>query len=232
MKNIEDCHKCMNHGEKYSSSAIIHTNVKPNIFYDANKWRPKKVKILFIGEAPSYNGSGVSATFDDYFYNENEKQKIYGPPSPLLGTLSWNIFWLLDIDNNLSKKEKLELFKQKSCYYLDAIKCRAERFNNKSILNKTIKNCSEFLDTEINKLDPEYVVILGERALFALKCCTPFMQFIQESKIKDLFEITKNNPMKIHKFNIYFLPLPIWRNLSYLDIITITFSHIKSIISE
>ena len=207
----------MGYSEMYSSSAIIHTEKKPNLKYKAELWKPYEIKILFLAEAPPYHSANSNVVNDSYFYNPEESQRFFGAPSPLLGTLSWNLFWLLGISNKLSKKEKLEAFREKGCYYIDAVKCRAERYDKKNIINKTVKNCASFLNEEFKNLNPGCIVVLGERALYGLKCCEIFKKSIPSTSINLLLEETKNQPLKIRNSKIFFLPLPIWRNRQYLE---------------
>ena len=224
---LENCIRCMGYSEMYSSSAIVHTSLKPNLEYKADLWKPYEIKVLFLAESPPFHSTKSNVVNDSYFYNQRESQRFLGAPSPLLGTLSWNLFWLLGINNKLPKKEKLEEFREKSCYYINAVKCRAERYNKKNLINRTVKNCSFFLEGEIKDLNPKTIVVLGERALYGLKCCDSFKESIPSNSINTLLEETKKQPLKIKDFKLYFLPLPIWRNRQYLESIQSIFKIIK-----
>ncbi|NHJ32665.1 MAG: hypothetical protein FK732_07375 [Asgard group archaeon] len=225
--DLENCIRCMGYSEIYSSSAIIHTEKKPNLEYKADLWKPNEIKVLFLAEAPPFHSSKSKTVNDSYFYNQEESQRFFGAPSPLLGTLSWNLFWLLGINNKLSKKEKLEAFREKSCYYVNVVKCRTERYDKKNLINRTVKNCSFFLEKEIKELKPNSIVVLGERALYGLKCCELFKGLIPSNSINSLVEETKKQPLKIKDFKLYFLPLPIWRNRQYLESIQLLFKLVK-----
>lgn len=224
---LESCIRCTGYSEMYSSSAIVHTSLKPNLEYKANLWKPYEVKVLFLAESPPYHSTKSNVVNDSYFYNHDEFQRFLGAPSPLLGTLSWNLFWLLGINNKLPKKEKLEKFREKSCYFVNVVKCRAERYNKKNLINRTVKNCSVFLDREIRDLNPQAIVVLGERALYGLKCCDPFKESISTNSINTLLEETKKQPLRIKDSKLYFLPLPIWRNRQYLESMQSIFKMVK-----
>lgn len=228
--DFSSCQICNEFSKKYSSSATIFTESKPKLDYNSVKWKPNKVKVLFIAESPPYFRKGRNSINDGFFYNSSEAQKMYGAPAPLLGTLSWNLFWLLGIDNSQTKIQKLHQFKELSCYYTEAVKCRVERFNNKVILNRTVKNCSEHLAREIGDLKPNNIVIMGERALYGLKCIQPFKDKITTNSINALLEATRNSPLILANYQMFFMPLPIWRNRLFLDSIIEIFTQIKKVI--
>lgn len=228
--DLSSCHACIDYSKKYSSSATIFTESKPKLEYNSIQWKPNKIKVLFIAESPPYFRKGRNSVNDGFFYNAAETQKMYGAPAPLLGTLSWNLFWLLGINNSQNKTQKLNQFKEFSCYYTEAVKCRMERFNNKVVLNRTVKNCSEHLATEIENLKPKNIVIMGERALFGLKCLQPFKGKIATNSINTLLEETRNSPLVLANYQLFFMPLPIWRNRLFLESIIEIFEQIKKVV--
>ena len=136
------------------------------------------------------------------------------------------------VTNNNAVTDKLEKFREKSCYFVNVVKCRAERYNKKNLINRTVKNCSVFLDREIKDLNPHTIVVLGERALYGLKCCDPFKESISTNSINTLLEETKKQPLRIKDSKLYFLPLPIWRNRQYLDSIQLIFKFVKKEIQK
>jgi len=224
---LTECKVCQNFAEKYSSSAIIHVESKPNIQYKTNQWKPQKVKFLFVAESPPHHQTKANIINDSYFYNPIESQRIFGAQSPLIETLSWNIFWLLGIDNSLTKEKKLEKFKEMGCFYIDAVKCRIERFNSKIITNRTVKNCSRYLVEEILEIKPEFIVVMGERSLFSIKNCLPFNDDDKAKNLNKLINNTQSKSIVIKNFKLLFLPLPLWRNLGNLPEILNTFKLIK-----
>ncbi|MEA2070935.1 MAG: uracil-DNA glycosylase family protein, partial [Asgard group archaeon] len=210
--NLKNCIKCIDIHEKFTTTAEVHVHSKPYLQYNTKYWIPDEVKILFLGEAPPFIVPKRSASYDSYFYNPDEKLKIMGAPHPLLGTISWNIFSLLGINNTLPKEEKLTIFREKGCFYTTAVKCRVERFNNKILSNRTIRNCSEHLSDQLSELQPEIIVAMGERALFALQCIDIFEEELAQYKLYKLIEKTLRKPMKINKQNLHFCSQPLWRN--------------------
>ena len=224
---LRDCQLCKNYADNYKCSGTIHDENKPNILFNASFWLPDKVNVLFIGESPPFHSNKANMVNDSYFYNPNESQKFYGAPSPLLGTLSWNLLKLLKIDSKLAKHQKLEQFKAMNCYYTDAVKCRIERYDNKIIINKTVKNCSSYLQEEIQEVKPAAIVIMGSTALDSIKCFSPFKEEFQASKLNALAEETRNQPIVVQNSALFFIPLPIWRNRLYLEIIDDTFDLLR-----
>lgn len=199
--------------------------MKPSLDFKIKEWLPAKVKMLYIAEAPPYHSKKKSHVTDSYFYNPAESLKIIGPPEPLLGTLSWNIFSLLKIDKNLTKEEKLQRFKQMGCFFIEAIKCRVDR-TNKSIVNKTVKNCSYYLQKDFEEIDYTNLVIMGERALYGIRNCSMFSEMIPDMSLLHLINQMKNRPLQLTKRKLFLLPLPLWHNRSHLETILATFANI------
>ena len=83
------------------------------------------------------------------------------------------------------------------------VKCRTERYDKKNLINRTVKNCSFFLENEITDLNPKFVVVLGERALYGLKCCEQFKESIPSNSINSLLEETKKQPLRINDFKLF-----------------------------
>lgn len=224
---LRECQLCKNYAENYKCSGTVLVDIKPNIHFNASFWRPDKANVFFIGESPPYHANKANAVNDSYFYNPSESQKFYGSPQTLLGTLSWNLLKLLKIDSKLTKQQKLEQFKNLNCYYTDAVKCRIERFNNKIIINKTVKNCASYLQEEILEVKPTALVIMGSTALNSIKCFSPFKEEFKTSKLNALSEETRNQPIVVQNSALFFIPLPIWRNRLYLEIIEDTFEQLR-----
>lgn len=200
--------------------------MKPSLEYQIEKWLPSKVKMLFLAEAPPYHPKKKSQVTDSYFYNPAESLKIIGPSEPLLGTLSWNIFTFLKIDKNLSKEEKLQHFKEMGCFFIEAIKCRLDR-TNRSIVNKTVKNCSYFLQKNLEEIEYSNIVIMGERALLGIKNCYMFSEIIPDMNLLQIINQMKNRCLQLTKRKLFFLPLPLWHNRSYINTIQETFVNIR-----
>ncbi|NHJ85324.1 MAG: hypothetical protein FK734_07665 [Asgard group archaeon] len=227
---LDDCQKCRNHHEKFSSSAIIHVDLKPSLHYQVDqKWTPSKTNVLFIAESPPYYSSQIYEAADSYFYNKEEKNRFLSPPIELQGTLSWNLFSLLGIDNKLTKLEKLTQFMNKGYFYTESVKCRVDRINDKNLLSRTVTNCTIFLDKEISTLQPNTIVVMGEKALISIFNINNIIENVPSRNLNELMKVSEEEPIIINKIKFYFLPIPIWRNRKYLDSIQKIFSLIKKI---
>lgn len=227
--DFPSCRLCHDHHSLFSSSVIIHIDSKPSLDFSLSRWLPSPVRTLFIAEAPPFLGSHLSQKNDSFFYNPLESQRFLGIPSPLSGSLSWNLFDLLDIDNQLPKVKKLEKFKQSGFYFIDAVKCRVERPSGSKLLNKTVKNCSQFLQQEILDLAPKTIVVLGERALYSLSIFPPFQSVLENYTLLELFEQTQNAPLVFDDFLLFATPLPLWHNRNHLSDFLEIFQQIKKL---
>lgn len=131
---------------------------KPYVkFQVLERWRPTKVKVLFIAESPPKDGN------EGYFYNEKTE-----------GRLKDKIFNLLDIPEEKAERG-LERFKQRNFLLIDTVKCRLDKSQGKSPPPYVIKRCAEnFLQKEIDGLKPDKICVLGRTALKGLKAITTF----------------------------------------------------------
>jgi len=225
--SLRECKICSEFMQRYCSCAEILTDIKPSIEYSADKWKQITTKILFIAEAPPFYLKTSNKATDSYFYNENEKQLFLDVPTPLSGTLSWNLFTLLGINSDLSKESKLKEFKKLSCYYIEALKCRICKFENKMIIKKMLKCCSLFLKRDVLVIQPKIIVVMGEKALYGLQCCQLFKVLETSSTINALLEQIKQ-PILSNNIKFYFIPLPVWRNKIYYESIVEIFNQIKA----
>ncbi|NHJ48630.1 MAG: hypothetical protein FK733_12665 [Asgard group archaeon] len=224
---FQECNRCHNHSTDYSSSVEIHTDMKPCIDYNANQWMPKNIKVLFIGEAPPYHPKQKTQSTDNYFYNPHESFRILGAKEPLIGPLSYNIFKLLNIETDIPKIEKLEQFKQMGCYFIEALKCRIDRFSSKKIINKTVKNCSYYLQKDLEQLNHSILVAMGERALYGLKNCLMYSSILPNMSLMQIIEQMRNKPLQLTNQKLFLLPLPMWLNRTYFELINATFVNIR-----
>jgi hypothetical protein len=200
--------------------------MKPSLIYNVQDRLPSKVKMLFIAEAPPFHPKKKNQSTDSYFYNPMEILRIIGPPEPLLGTLSWNIFYFLKINSKQAKEVRIQQFKQLGCYFLEAVKCRVDR-RNKNIVNKTIKNCSYYLQKELEEINYSNLVIMGERALYSIRNCAVFSEMIPDMSLLQLVSQMRNRPLQLVNRKLFFLPLPLWHNRIYLETIQATFANIR-----
>jgi hypothetical protein len=201
--------------------------MKPSIDYNAKDWLPNNVKALFIAEAPWYHSIKKPLNTDGYFYNPHESIRFLSSRDPLQGPLWYNIFSLLNIEEEIPKAEKIKKFKELNCYFIEVIKCRVSRFPSRKILNKTIKNCSFYLQEELEKINFENLVVLGERALYSIKNCSPYASVIPDMSLLQLMEQMRNKPMQLTQCKLFVLPLPLWHNQVYLNNIYATFQNIR-----
>jgi hypothetical protein len=199
--------------------------MKPSLDYNIEERLPNNVKMLFLAEAPPFHPKNKSQTTDSYFFNPLETLRFFGPPEPLLGTLSWNIFNLLKISSKLTKEIRLQQFKKLGCYFIEAIKCRVDR-TNKNIVNKTIKNCSYYLQKELEEIKYTNLVIMGERALLGIRNCAMFSEIIPDMSLLQLVKQMRSRPLQLANRKLFFLPLPLWHNRIHLEIIQATFANI------
>jgi len=145
---------------------VLCTKPKPYVEFDViEKWKPAKVKALFIAESPPKDGD------DCYFYNEKME-----------GKLKNKIFNLLDLDE-LNVKKALEKFKERNFCLVDVVKCRLDKSRRKSVSEKVIRRCAEnFLIQEIEDLKPDTICVLGGTALKGLKALTTFRKGLANIK--------------------------------------------------
>jgi len=163
-KEIQRCRKCID--QKLVSSDRLDTSEKPYVrFQVEKKWKPDKVKVLFIAESPPPKG---------YFYSLEETGGSSGLQT--------------EVQKYLHLDQSLEEFKERRYFLLDTIKCRLNKA--KSIkaplrLAKISKNCArEFLKREIDGLRPDTIFVLGKTAKEALEQFPDFEE-LREHRITD-----------------------------------------------
>src|SRR2546428_5577239 len=123
-----------------------------------DRWKPTRVKVLFLAESPPWDESM-------YFYNEKQE-----------GGLSRTLFHYLGIDK-VTKREKLLEFKKRGLFLIDTLKCVFRKNLRKKIPNKLIRfSAQEILGEEIETLKPSSICVLGETALRGLKYTNRFSQ--------------------------------------------------------
>ncbi|MGQ4891462.1 MAG: uracil-DNA glycosylase family protein [Candidatus Njordarchaeia archaeon] len=126
------------------------------------EYKPRKVKVLFIGEAPPSQPNEIR-TKDQlkFFYNPEKEDGLRKKLKELLSEVGFKEF------ENLSDKDFLQMFKNKGFYLTDAIKC-PKKMVKKSEKKGLLKTYKKFLLDEIEKLKPEIVFILGWVAMDAI----------------------------------------------------------------
>jgi uracil DNA glycosylase superfamily protein len=116
------------------------------------RWKPKRVKVLFLAESPPWRKKST------YFYNQQRS-----------GGLSEAIFNYLKIKGD-SKTVKLQEFKRRQFFLTDTVKCVFEKSQTGSIPQRLIRySAREILQEELSALRPRSILALGATALAGLK---------------------------------------------------------------
>lgn len=196
---IRQCEDC----KKYAQ--VLCTKPKPYVKFDVlEKWKPAKVKVLFIAESPPKDGD------EAYFYNDQTE-----------GRLKDKIFNLLYIREETAEK-RLQRFKERNFFLIDTLKCRLDKSKKKYIPQKIIKSCAEnFLQQEIDDLKPDKICVLGKTALRGLKALTTFRGGLSEIR-----KITENcgKELAISGYEIVLCVFPSNRNRKYQSYMKSVFS--------
>ena len=163
-QDIDLCQIC----RSLVDSNKLMTSKKPYVeFQVEEKWKPKKVKILFVAESPPWNGE------QRYFYNPNIDEKDTN--------LRKEVLKHLNIDS-------LEKFKEIGCFLVDSIKCRINKNDDKNVPRKVLNTCTgQFLRREITDLKPKTVFVLGNSAKQALQNLPGFKD-LRRHKITDDYD--------------------------------------------
>lgn len=150
LSNCEDC-------RRFSlSSTLERWNFqKPCIQYKTHvAWKTEQIRVLFLAES-------APCTSEGYFY-EPKKVKGYAE------ILRTNLLKLLGIDST-NVELALKEFKNKNYFLSDTVKCRCDKGDRSHPPPVLDKNCGRnWLQREINILDPDRICALGKTALEAL----------------------------------------------------------------
>jgi hypothetical protein len=146
--------------ESYRSFVETHQGYRSAIVLDFlpfaryrvyDRWKPDKVRVLFLAESPPWEDSM-------YFYNEERE-----------GGLSRTLFRYLGIDG-ATNSQKLLKFKNRGLFLIDTLKCIFRKDVRKKIPDKLIRfSAREILEDEIETLKPSLICILGKTALRGLQ---------------------------------------------------------------
>ena len=140
---------------------------KPSLYFKARRFRPSKIKVLFIAESPPSLRKGVEKDLQPYFYNENFKTTG--------NTLRGVLLKVLEISNE-NPLQKLEKFRDEGYFLIDTMKCRISKKEIKRRYWKdlVIDCASTHLLDEIIDLGPERICLLGQTALEGVKTLAGF----------------------------------------------------------
>jgi len=199
---IEKCTRCLDIG--IAGSSRLNTDQKPYVKFDVErKWRPSRVRVLFIAESPPRNRK------QRYFYNSSADSK---------GGLREEVLRYLNM-------RSLEEFRDKGCYLIDAIKCRlnkSSQLKSPLRLNKIVEKCaSQFLVREIEDLKSETVFVLGNTAKKALGS---FPEFQELKK----YRITEDYDQELNACRIILCVFPGGQTRLHTDKIKRAFDKIRS----
>lgn len=162
---IWECTKCVDVG--IVGSVRLDTHQKPYVQFDvARKWKPDRVKVLFIAESPPWNEKRR------YFYNPNVVEKRINLRKEVLKYL------------NLSS---LEEFKKKGYFLVDTIKCRLKKRVPLRIARISRTCVNQFLHREIEELKPRTIFVLGNTAKKALQRFAEFEE-LKEHKVSEGYD--------------------------------------------
>jgi uracil-DNA glycosylase len=159
---IRNCRLCV----QYSKTKIDFTE-KPCVAFQVElRWKPDKVKVLFFAESPPWSK-------DRYFYKTDMKGTRTNLQKEVLRYL------------NISS---LSEFKEKGCFLVDAIKCRLNKQENEHVPATILSNCTNrFLQTELERINPGTIFVLGDSAKHALEQL-PCFEELKTHKISENFD--------------------------------------------
>ena len=147
---LQECDRC----RRFEGKIAID---KPYLrFQVEEKWKPSRIKVLFLAESPPWDK-------ERYFY----KQDMTGNGT----NLQKELFHYLNLAS-------LEEFKGRGYFLIDAIKCRLNKRNSKEhVPQQVLSACADaFLLEEIREIAPEAIFVLGNSAKKALQNLLPFKE--------------------------------------------------------
>jgi len=140
-------------------------------------------RVMFVGLAPGRNGADVTGI------------PFTRDPSGLLF------------------REMLERTEMKSAYVTNIVKCNPQdhKGRNRTPTKKEIKTCSEYLSSEINKVDPQIIVPLG------LQATEYFLGSIKSMKDVVLKQSTYNNFIVVPLYHPSYVIRGAYKRTTYLE---------------
>ena len=168
-------------------------------------WKPKKVRALIIAESPPWNDQR------HYFYDA-ETESIF----------TRHIFDLLHIEGK-NKQDKLTNFMAKGYFVIDTINAIFKK-DLHSIPISLIHWCAQHIViNEIQFLNPEMILSLGDTAFRGLRSISPFNVHLKPfHSLKSI----ANQKLWINEILCAFSPYPNDRNRPYQSAINYAFSTI------
>ena len=163
-RGINLCQECLS----FEGRERINPSEKPFVKYQVEqKWQRKPVEVLFVAESPPWNGK------QQYFYNQDVYEKRTNLRREVLEHLELN---------------SSEEFKGKGFALIDAIKCRLNKKQKRSVPMKVLEACSaRFLKREILELAPKVIFVLGNSAKQALQHLQEFRD-LQHHRVTEEYD--------------------------------------------
>jgi len=182
-------------------------------------WEPKSVRLLFLAESPPWNCP------ENYFYNREYQ-----------GNLSHGVFGLLNIKGT-SKCCQLHEFKDRGYFLVDTVMCVVKKTEDAPI-PKSLVRCSgeHVLRSEIERISPKCILVLGSSALAGLKRFEPYKsRLARVTHIADEKEdgkIAAVKPITWEKTGVVVSPFPNNRNRDKWSAVECAFREAVNIAGE
>lgn len=191
-KSILACTRCETLNE--SAARTVRPFVKPCAESDIYiNWKPERVKVVFIAEAPPGKSDG-------YFYDPRR----YPGYKETLRTALFSLLELVGTDISA----KLAEFKGRGYFLVDAIKCRCKKTNGQPPKRVTETCARRWLQQELEEIGkPDRICALGKAALLALSQLAGFEHLSRYSVTDDCGEVVDANQRKV-----LIWPFLGWRN--------------------
>lgn len=136
---VNECKLCLNYANV--GIDILHKEIALKYI---NKIKIP-IKVMFIAESPPKYGNG-------FFYDESQNSRFRN-----------KLFKLIN-SSNLPKVSNISDFNLNRYYLADSVNCRWDKSYKTKLPNQILKNCSQYLENQINLLRPQCIVTLGNYA--------------------------------------------------------------------
>ena len=167
-----------------SAAVTVRPFVKPCAEFDIyTSWKPERVSLVFIAEAPPGNSEG-------YFYDPRSHPGY----REILRTQLFDLLRLGGIDT----AARLAAFRARGYVLLDAVKCRCKKTDGQPPRGVTTTCARRWLRTELDEFpNVERICILGRAALLALSQLDGFGGLAQYSVKRDCGRVFSTNRVKV-----------------------------------
>lgn len=162
------------------------------------KYRPRRVKVLFLAESPPKSSGSIEEAIKKFFYYDGNRQQLNKNSLQvrLRELLVGAGFKCLDIH---VWKKFLERFRDLGFYLEDTIKCPLDKDNkySRNIVRKLTVN-------DLREINPEIIVVMGRKALKFIRSIYKNSLKVDE-KIMKLHGIMIEPPSKIDGLEVKYL---------------------------